>query len=157
EDHADVLYCMEKLGDTFYASEKFKDAQPVYRRLVTIREKSSGASQLTVSAMFKLAKVHERLNQHDEAEEHYKRAVKLGESTSGPLYPNLCDAFAGFLERTNRDVIEATRLRQLAKKRRSTDAVAAAQTPEAIGSTTLQVAAVRFDSDNGGALSPQNR
>ena len=79
EDHPDVLSCMEKLGDTFYASEKFKDAAPVYRRLVGIREKNPTANHLTVSALFKLAKTHERLGQIDEAEEQYKRAVKLGE------------------------------------------------------------------------------
>lgn len=153
EDHPDVLSCMEKLGDTFYASEKFKDAQPVYRRLVGIREKSSQSILLTISAMFKLAKTHERLTQPDEAEELYRRAVKLGENTTGPLYANLCDNFAAFLKRTNRSLDEAARLADIAKKRRAADATSA----EAIGSTTLQVAAVRLEDTGNGLTTKEQR
>lgn len=146
EDHPDVLGCMEKLGDTFYASEKFKDAAPVYRRLVGIREKALGANQLTISALFKLAKTFERLAQPDEAEAHYRKAVQLGESISGPLYANLLDAYAAMLRRTGRSADEATRLETLAKQRRARDAASKSATQlqaQSVQSqaTTLQVAA----------------
>ncbi len=139
EDHPDVLSCMEKLGDTFYASQKFKDAAPVYRRLVGIREKSLGANPLTLSALFKMAKVHERLGQSDEAEEHYKRGVALGEKVPGPLYANLCDAYSALLKRTNRDPQEALRLEQAAKQRRDRDGVSAR-----VGEATLKMAAIQI-------------
>lgn len=130
---------MEKLGDTFYASQKFKDAAPVYRRLVGIREKSLGANPLTLSALFKMAKVHERLGQSDEAEEHYKRGVALGERVPGPLYANLCDAYSALLKRTNRDQQEALRLEQAAKQRRDRDGISAR-----VGEATLQMAAIQI-------------
>lgn len=130
---------MEKLGDTFYASQKFKDAAPVYRRLVGIREKSLGANPLTLSALFKMAKVHERLGQSEEAEDHYKRGVALGEKVPGPLYANLCDAYSALLKRTNRDPQEALRLEQAAKQRRDRDGIAAR-----VGEATLRMAAIQI-------------
>lgn len=140
EDHPDVMSCMEKLGDTFYASQKFKDAAPVYRRLVGIREKSLGANPLTLSALFKMAKVHERLGQVDEAEEHYKRGVALGEKVPGPLYANLCDAYSSLLKRSGRHAEEALRLETLAKRRREVDGTAAAR----VGEGTLKMAAIQI-------------
>lgn len=107
---------MEKLGDTFYASEKFKDSAPVYRRLVGIREKNPTANHLTVSALFKLAKTHERLGQIDESEEQYRRAVKLGEPIPGPLFANLCDAFANLLKKAGRDPALAATLEAAARE-----------------------------------------
>jgi len=118
EEHTEVLSVMEKLGDTFYASEKWKDAAPVYRRLVGIREKVNGPTQQTVSALFKLSKTYERLNQIDEAETNYKRAVKLGEDTQGHLFANLLDAYAAMLRRNSRNPEEASQLEERAKKRR---------------------------------------
>jgi hypothetical protein len=118
EEHTEVLSVMEKLGDTFYASEKWKDAAPVYRRLVGIREKVNGPTQQTVSALFKLSKTYERLNQIDEAETNYKRAVKLGEDTQGHLFANLLDAYAAMLRRNSRNLEEASQLEERAKKRR---------------------------------------
>jgi len=135
-----VMSCMEKLGDTFYASQKFKDAAPVYRRLVGIREKSLGANPLTLSALFKMAKVHERLSQVDEAEEHYKRGVALGEKVPGPLYANLCDAYSALLKRSGRDAQEALRLETAAKQRRERDGISAAR----VGEGTLKMAAIQI-------------
>jgi hypothetical protein len=150
EDHPDVLSCMEKLGDTFYASEKFKDAAPVYRRLVGIREKNPTANHLTVSALFKLAKTHERLGQIDEAEEQYKRAVKLGEKVPGPLFANLCDAFAGLLKRNGRDAQLMTALEAAARERRDQDGSVAANRSQQ--QSTLQMAAANLN--NGGTDGP---
>ena len=78
-DHPDLETDLVYLADCYYSTGNYKDAEPVLRRLLRIREKQG----LPVSDMANLAVCLKEQGQYGEAEELHQRVLKAAQATSG--------------------------------------------------------------------------
>ncbi len=117
EHHPRVLACMEDLGNTFIASEKWRDAASVYRSVAAVRTNHKLPASLS---FLKLAQINERLNNVNQAADDYQRAIKLGEHEmeNGAL-ADVLDSYANMLTRAGRNLEEAERMEKWARQLRA--------------------------------------
>ena len=81
---------LNDLGLLYRAEGKFKDAEPLYRRSLAIRENKLGASNPAVAvSLNNLAGLLAAENRYVEAEQKYRRALAIREKALGPDNPQV--------------------------------------------------------------------
>ena len=96
-DHDPLLIgCLDKAGDNLFELRKYKEALPLYRKLIILHEKLSSSDRDLISAMYKIAKTSEKLNLTTEADSMYKRAFRLGQQSLVPGDPLLANVLEGY-------------------------------------------------------------
>ncbi len=102
-DSANIATCLQGLGDSYYFQDKFGLALPYYKRLLASRERmiDTDATEY-ITALFKLAKTYDKLGEHEECEQIYKKATATAQKRlflGHPLLTSLLEAYGKFLKR----------------------------------------------------------
>ncbi len=86
-----VTLSLHNLGRLYYAQGKYAMAAPLYRRLLAIAEKGSGAraSLGVAQRLANLADIYRLQSKFAEAEPLYQRSLAIIEKTAGPDHPEL--------------------------------------------------------------------
>jgi tetratricopeptide (TPR) repeat protein len=89
-----------------YARANYTQAEPLYQRALTIREKALGLEHPEVAASLNnLAELYRTQGQYEKAEPLYQRALAIREKALGPDHPNVAtqlNNLAQLLQATNR-------------------------------------------------------
>lgn len=104
-DPLSAAFCLRSIADLL-ADFGFLQAEPLYRRVLTIREKALGAEHLdTAVSLNSLASLLTQTGRYAEAERLYRRANAIREATLGSQHPDtaasMCN-LATLLHDTNR-------------------------------------------------------
>ncbi|MFM7865821.1 MAG: tetratricopeptide repeat protein, partial [Planctomycetaceae bacterium] len=99
---------MNEFGLHLHARADFADAEPLYRRALSIDETSYGPNHPTVAIRLNnLAELLRVTNRRSEAEPLYRRALSISATSYGPNHPEVArglNGLAGLLDATNRPV-----------------------------------------------------
>jgi Tetratricopeptide repeat len=110
--HPEMPLLLWNYGNALYSLNKFKDAIPLYNRLISIQEEKLGKHDTKVVAtLFRLATVYERIGDFSDAERTYDQALtsaKVALPPDHPLLQTLYESCEGMAKRT------ASRLEALA-------------------------------------------
>ncbi len=99
--------CLQGLGDTYYFQSRYLAAQDHYKRLLSMRERlAANDPQGLVTALIKMAKTSEKLNEPEEALRHYRRALEVAQVSlfiGHPILTSLLESYLAFLKRSQGD------------------------------------------------------
>ena len=99
--------CLQGLGDTYYFQSRYLAAMDHYKRLLSMRERlASSDPQGLVTALIKVAKTSEKLNEAEEALRHYRRALEVAQVSlfiGHPVLTSLLESYLAFLKRSQGD------------------------------------------------------
>lgn len=99
--------CLQGLGDTYYFQSRYLAAMDHYKRLLSMRERlASHDPQGLVTALIKVAKTSEKLNEVEEALRHYRRALEVAQVSlfiGHPILTSLLESYLAFLKRSQGD------------------------------------------------------
>lgn len=96
-DHPDVALGMNNLGNVERALGNHTDAQTLFLKSLTIREKFLGKEHPDVGTTLKnLAELYREVGRNDEAAQLYHRAVIIVEKSLGPNHPAVSELRAGY-------------------------------------------------------------
>ena len=88
-DHPEVAISLHNLAVLYHDKFRYADAEPLYRRSLTILEQALGPEHPNVAiSLYKLAEVYQSQGRHSEAKPLFRRAAEISEETSGPNHPN---------------------------------------------------------------------
>ena len=94
-DHPYTIPCLDYLGLALRAKEDIDGALAVYRRALLARETKFGdVHEEVASAHLHLADQFKDAEKHEEAEQHYRRAVEIYEEIGQPQVPELGESAA---------------------------------------------------------------
>ena len=126
---------LTSLAMLYSAQNQPDKAEPLYQRILTIREKTLGPEHLEVAACLdNLAEVYEAQGQYTRAEPFYQRALTIREKALKPTHPGIAsslDNLAGIYEQFGRKFL-----------------VGMAATTPAASAWDLLKSAEAFDKDN---------
>ena len=89
-DHPDVGTSLNNLAGLHLAQGRYGEAEPLYRRNLTIREKALGPDHPDVgAALNNLAGLYRVQGRYGEAESFYKRGLTIWEKALGPDHPGM--------------------------------------------------------------------
>ncbi|HEY9732357.1 MAG TPA: tetratricopeptide repeat protein [Drouetiella sp.] len=122
EAHPDVDSCLMRLGDIYFAREKFAQALSTYSRLHGLRCRRLSIHHAdTVAVLFKVAKCQERLERFEEATKTYEEAISVGEKWLQPGLPligSMMESYAILLRKYLNQPQRATEIEHRAKEYR---------------------------------------
>ncbi|MBX9950547.1 MAG: tetratricopeptide repeat protein [Candidatus Obscuribacterales bacterium] len=99
--------CLQGLGDTYYFQSRYLAALDNYKRLLSMRERlASNDPQGLVTALIKMAKTSEKLNEPEEALRFYRRALEVAQVSlfiGHPVLTSLLESYLAFLKRSQGD------------------------------------------------------
>ncbi len=99
--------CLQGLGDTYYFQSRYLAALDHYKRLLSMRERlAANDPQGLVTALLKVAKTSEKLNEPDEALRYYRRALEVAQMSlfiGHPILTGLLESYLAFLKRSQGD------------------------------------------------------
>lgn len=99
--------CLQGLGDTYYFQSRYLAAQDHYKRLLSMRERlAANDPQGLVTALIKMAKTSEKLNEPEEALRYYRRALEVAQVSlfiGHPILTSLLESYLAFLKRSQGD------------------------------------------------------
>jgi len=99
--------CLQGLGDTYYFQSRYLAALDHYKRLLSMRERlASNDPQGLVTALIKMAKTSEKLNEPEEALRFYRRALEVAQVSlfiGHPVLTSLLESYLAFLKRSQGD------------------------------------------------------
>ncbi|MBA3859223.1 MAG: hypothetical protein C0507_20145 [Cyanobacteria bacterium PR.3.49] len=99
--------CLQGLGDTYYFQSRYLAAMDHYKRLLSMRERlASSDPQGLVTALIKVAKTSEKLNEAEEALRYYRRALEVAQVSlfiGHPVLTSLLESYLAFLKRSQGD------------------------------------------------------
>lgn len=99
--------CLQGLGDTYYFQSRYLAAQEHYKRLLSMRERlAANDPQGLVTALIKMAKTSEKLNEPEDALRHYRRALEVAQVSlfiGHPILTSLLESYLAFLKRSQGD------------------------------------------------------
>jgi len=99
--------CLQGLGDTYYFQSRYLAAMDHYKRLLSMRERlASSDPQGLVTALIKVAKTSEKLNEAEEALRYYRRALEVAQVPlfiGHPVLTSLLESYLAFLKRSQGD------------------------------------------------------
>lgn len=99
--------CLQGLGDTYYFQSRYLAAQDHYKRLLNMRERlAANDPQGLVTALIKMAKTSEKLNEPEEALRHYRRALEVAQVSlfiGHPILTSMLESYLAFLKRSQGD------------------------------------------------------
>lgn len=99
--------CLQGLGDTYYFQSRYLAALDHYKRLLSMRERLAAQDpQGLVTALIKVAKTSEKLNEGEEALRFYKRALEVAQVSlfiGHPVLTSLLESYLAFLKRSQGD------------------------------------------------------
>ena len=79
-DHPSVASCLNNLAAILRTQKKYAEAEPLYLRVLEIRERTAGAaSPETALALNNLAVLHDAQDHFEQAEGYYRRALEIRE------------------------------------------------------------------------------
>ncbi|MBS2004659.1 MAG: tetratricopeptide repeat protein, partial [Cyanobacteria bacterium SZAS LIN-5] len=122
EAHPDIDACLLRLGDIYFAREKFAQALSTYSRLHGLRSRMLSVHHAdTIAISFKIAKSQEQLERFDEAARTYEEAISLGEQwlpAGFPLIGSMMESYAILLRKYMNQPRVASEVDQRAKEYR---------------------------------------
>jgi len=93
KDHPKVAIRLNNLALVYKATNRLKEAEPLYKRVADIFEKSLGPEHPNVAtALNNLAQLYQATNRLKEAEPLTQRALKIFENSLGPDHPSTVTA-----------------------------------------------------------------
>lgn len=99
--------CLQGLGDTYYFQSRYLAAQENYKRLLSMRERlASQDPHGLVTALIKMAKTSEKLNEVEEAWRFYRRGLEVAQMSlfiGHPILTGLLESYLAFLKRSQSD------------------------------------------------------
>lgn len=99
--------CLQGLGDTYYFQSRYLAAMENYKRLLSMRERlASNDPQGLVTALIKVAKTSEKLNEAEDALRFYRRALEVAQVSlfiGHPVLTSLLESYLAFLKRSQGD------------------------------------------------------
>lgn|GEM_PF-3940891 len=99
--------CLQGLGDTYYFQSRYLAALDHYKRLLSMRERlAANDPQGLVTALIKMAKTSEKLNEPEEALRFYRRALEVAQVSlfiGHPVLTSLLESYLAFLKRSQGD------------------------------------------------------
>lgn len=99
--------CLQGLGDTYYFQSRYLAALDHYKRLLSMRERlAANDPQGLVTALIKMAKTSEKLNEPEEALRFYRRALEVAQVSlfiGHPVLTSLLESYHAFLKRSQGD------------------------------------------------------
>ncbi len=99
--------CLQGLGDTYYFQSRYLAAQDHYKRLLSMRERlAANDPQGLVTALIKMAKTSEKLNEPEVALRYYRRALEVAQVSlfiGHPILTSLLESYLAFLKRSQGD------------------------------------------------------
>lgn len=99
--------CLQGLGDTYYFQSRYLAALDNYKRLLSMRERlAANDPQGLVTALIKMAKTSEKLNEAEEALRYYRRALEVAQVSlfiGHPVLTSLLESYLAFLKRSQGD------------------------------------------------------
>jgi tetratricopeptide (TPR) repeat protein len=109
---------LNNLAFLYHTQGRYAEAEPLYRRALTVKEKTLGTDHPTVaSSLNNLANLYNAQGKYADAEPLYQMALVIVEKVLGPHHPNVATAmenYAALLRKTNRSA-EAEKLEERAK------------------------------------------
>jgi tetratricopeptide (TPR) repeat protein len=103
-DHLTVAKDLNNLATLLQATNRVREAEAIYRRVLTIEEQSHDASNVAIT-LNNLAQLFKMTNRLAEAEPLMRRALEIEERRLGPEHPNVArdlNNLAMLLQATNR-------------------------------------------------------
>ncbi|MBI1956545.1 MAG: tetratricopeptide repeat protein [Acidobacteria bacterium] len=99
---------LNDLARVYSAKNRYKAAEPLYKRALKIMEEAYGPEDSTVGASLNnLAILQFRMGNYTEAESLFKRSLSVIEKSLGPEHPTVAvvlENYAALLQKTNQDV-----------------------------------------------------
>ncbi|HEY9772897.1 MAG TPA: hypothetical protein V6C81_03705 [Planktothrix sp.] len=102
----DLAHVLQKLGDSDYAQNNYKQAQQSYERLVELHDSGNFDSKDRVNVLLKLAKCNEKIEDNEGAKGRFNQAYDLAKSTLSEkhyLRRTVLDSFAEYLRNAGDD------------------------------------------------------
>lgn len=137
--------CLQGLGDTYYFQSRYLAAMDHYKRLLSMRERlASSDPQGLVTALIKVAKTSEKLNEGEEALRFYRRALEVAQVSlfiGHPILTSLLESYLAFLKRSQGDsgmAVDIEKKLKLSRERYSEEELS-----KIMGSTDKAAAAPR--------------
>lgn len=99
-DHPSVSEVLHELAAMYRSQGRYGEAEPFYRRTLTIDEKTLGPTHPNVSAsLHNLASLLRQLGRYDEAEPLQKRSLAIAERAFGPRHSIVAERLNGLAAR----------------------------------------------------------
>ncbi|HMO24455.1 MAG TPA: tetratricopeptide repeat protein, partial [Candidatus Melainabacteria bacterium] len=118
-DHPDLLNCFNNYVDILAALKKYKEAEALCRKVVSLRSRTLGAHNIEVSyAMAKLAEIYQLQGKHDQAEPVFKQAIEVHTMARGREGQPLVDMLRGY-SRTLLELGQKTRAAKMETRARA--------------------------------------
>jgi tetratricopeptide (TPR) repeat protein len=91
-EHPATAASLNNLSELYRAQGKYEEAEPLYRRAMTIRQKTLGPEHPdTAQSLSNLALLYRFQGKYAEAEALYKRSLEIYEKAVGPNPSRYCD------------------------------------------------------------------
>jgi tetratricopeptide (TPR) repeat protein len=110
--HPNHGLALNELANVYYSQGKYGEAEPLYKRALTIYENAGGVNQLNVATTLNnLGLVAQSERKYDEAEGFYKRSLAIREKALGESHPDVATTLhnLGLLARIENKRDEAER------------------------------------------------
>ncbi len=93
ENQLDVAICSEKLGELYFETQRYREAEPCFKRTLAIRDGMlKPHDDLVVAALNNLSALYFFEGNHELAEEPCKRLTEIYEQVLGPENPEVATA-----------------------------------------------------------------
>src|SRR5258708_4914297 len=83
-------WALINLADLYSKQEKYEEAEPLYQRVLHIREQAMGSDHPEVAhTLYNLAALYFKQEKYEEAEPLYQRVLHIREQAMGPDHPEV--------------------------------------------------------------------
>ena len=90
DDHLLLATSLNNLAELYRTQGKYEEAEPLYKRSLTIREKSLGPEASGVAgSLNNLALLYHTQGKYEQAEPLFQRSLTIWEKALGPTHPNV--------------------------------------------------------------------
>jgi tetratricopeptide (TPR) repeat protein len=94
ETNTEVASAIALLAILYQAQGRYAEAEPLYRRALTITEKSLGPGHRSVAVLNNLAELYHAQGRYAEAEVLYKRGLAINEKALGPTHSDVSNSLS---------------------------------------------------------------
>ena len=94
-DDTDIFLELPAVAEALYVSHRYAEAEPLYRRMLVILEKTPSAGTLIANTLHRLASVLYHTGRYAEAEPLFRRALAIREKALPFGHPNIASSLNG--------------------------------------------------------------